>query len=77
VLAPDRERFSIPFFYEPRPDAEIAPLALAHSEGFEPFLYGDYLWEVTTRFVEQRGIAHLRQPRGKSAGAATDAPHIR
>lgn len=63
VMAPGRERFSIPFFYEPRADAEIAPLPIAGAEPFQPFLYGDYLWEVTTKFVEQRGIAHLRQPR--------------
>jgi isopenicillin N synthase-like dioxygenase len=61
VLAPGRTRLSIPFFYEPRVDAEIAPLPGAAP--FEPFLYGDHLWEVTTKFVEQRGIAHLRAPR--------------
>jgi isopenicillin N synthase-like dioxygenase len=61
VLAPGRTRFSIPFFYEPRVDAEIAPLPGVAP--FEPFLYGDHLWEVTTKFVEQRGIAHLRAPR--------------
>jgi hypothetical protein len=31
---------------------------------FEPFYFGDHLWETTTRFVEQRGIAHLRRPMG-------------
>ncbi|MGA8262292.1 MAG: 2OG-Fe(II) oxygenase family protein [Arenicellales bacterium] len=67
VMAPGRERFSIPFFYEPRADAEIAPLPIAGAEPFEPFLYGDYLWEMTTKFVEQRGISHLRQPRRATA----------
>lgn len=62
VMAPGRERFSIPFFYEPRADAEIAPLPIAGAEPFEPFFYGDYLWSVTTKFIEQRGIAHLRRP---------------
>jgi len=67
VIAPDRERFSIPFFYEPRVDAEIAPLPLAGAESFEPFLYGDYLWDAATKFVEQQGIRHMRQPRGAAA----------
>ncbi len=58
------ERFSIPFFFEPRVDAEIAPLPLPGVEPFAPFLYGDHLWAATTKFVEQRGIAHLRPPRG-------------
>jgi isopenicillin N synthase-like dioxygenase len=63
VIAPKTARFSIPFFYEPRVDAEIAPLPLAGAEPFEPFLYGDYLWESATNFVEMNGIKHLRQPR--------------
>lgn len=64
VVALAGERFSIPFFYEPRVDAEIRPLPLPGAEPFEPFLYGDHLWAATTQFVEQRAIAHLRQPRG-------------
>jgi isopenicillin N synthase-like dioxygenase len=63
VLSPERERFSIPFFYEPRADAEIAPLPIEGAETFEPFLYGDYLWETMTNFVEQKGIRHMRTPR--------------
>jgi len=63
VVALAGERFSIPFFYEPRVDAEIAPLPLPGAERFAPFLYGDHLWAATTQFVDQRAIAHLRQPR--------------
>ncbi|TPM36731.1 2OG-Fe(II) oxygenase family protein [Mesorhizobium sp. B2-3-5] len=63
VIAPKTVRFSIPFFYEPRVDAEIAPLPLCGTEPFEPFLYGDYLWDSATNFVEMSGIKHLRQPR--------------
>lgn len=63
VLSPERERFSIPFFYEPRADAEIAPLPIEGTEDFQPFLYGDYLWDSMTNFVEQKGIKHMRQPR--------------
>jgi len=59
-LAPERR--SIPFFYEARADAEIGPLPLADAPRFEPFLYGDYLWETTTQFVEFKGLAGLRKP---------------
>jgi isopenicillin N synthase-like dioxygenase len=68
VIGSGRERFSIPFFYEPAVDAVIAPLdAIAQSgiaADFAPVTYGDHLWEATTKFIEQRGIAHLRAPRG-------------
>ena len=67
VIAPKTARFSIPFFYEPRVDAEIAPLPLSGAEAFEPFLYGDYLWESATNFVEMSGIKHLREPRRAKA----------
>ena len=67
VLGSGQERCSIPFFHEARVDAVIAPLPLPGAEPFEPFLFGDHLWEATTKFPEQRGIAHLRPPRGKTA----------
>ena len=67
VVSPGKERFSIPFFYEPRVDAEIAPLPLAGAAAFEPFLYGDYLWDAATKFVEMSGVRHLRQPRRATA----------
>ena len=63
VIGTGRERRSIPFFHEARADAEIAPLPLAGAAGFEPFLYGDYLWATTTQFVEFAGMAGLRTPR--------------
>jgi isopenicillin N synthase-like dioxygenase len=63
VLGPGRARFSIPFFYEPRVDAVIRPLAgLAAS--FEPFTYGDHLWAASTKFVEFKGLEHLRPAKG-------------
>ena len=64
VLGSGRERCSIPFFYEARVDAVIAPLPLPGASAFAPFYFGDHLWETTTKFVEQRGIAHLRTPLG-------------
>ncbi|TPN88264.1 isopenicillin N synthase family oxygenase [Mesorhizobium sp. CU2] len=67
VIAPSKARFSIPFFYEPRVDAEIAPLPLKGAEPFEPFLYGDYLWDTATKFVEMSGVRHLREPRRAKA----------
>jgi len=67
VIGPDRERFSIPFFYEPRVDAVIVPLPLPGIAPFEPFLYGDHLWAAMTRFVEFRGLEAMRTPRGVKA----------
>ncbi|HEV7253394.1 MAG TPA: 2OG-Fe(II) oxygenase family protein [Mesorhizobium sp.] len=63
VIAPKRVRFSIPFFYEPRVSALITPLPIKGAENFAPFLYGDYLWEAATNFVEMAGVKHLRAPR--------------
>ena len=70
VLGHGRERYSIPFFFEASVDAVIAPLPLPGAQPFAPFYFGDHLWEVTTRFVEQRGIAHLRTPRAHRLPAA-------
>ena len=64
VVSRGEERFSFPFFYEPAPDAIIRPLSIKGAAQFEPFYYGDHLWEATTKFVEQRGVAHLRTPLG-------------
>jgi isopenicillin N synthase-like dioxygenase len=63
VLSSGSERFSIPFFFEPRPDAVIAPLPIDGIEGFEPFQFGDHLWATTTQFPENRGLGYLRPPR--------------
>jgi isopenicillin N synthase-like dioxygenase len=62
VIGIGRERRSIPFFYEARAEAEIAPLPLADAAQFEPFLFGDYLWATTTKFVEFEGMEQLRKP---------------
>ena len=62
VLGPGRERFSIPFFYEPRVDVVIRPLP--GGPPFAPFTYGDHLWTAMTRFVEFRDLAGMRPPRG-------------
>ena len=64
VIAPKQARYAIPFFYEPRVDAQIAPLPIPGAAGFTPFLYGDYLWQAATDFVEMAGVKALRQPRG-------------
>jgi isopenicillin N synthase-like dioxygenase len=63
VLGADRERYSIPFFYEPCVDATIAPLPLEGGPAFEPFVFGDYLWAAVTRFVEFQGLEAARSPR--------------
>ena len=62
VLGPGRERFSIPFFYEPRVDAVIRPLP--GGPDFAPFSYGDHLSGAMTRFVEFADIKDRRRPRG-------------
>ncbi|HLZ98187.1 MAG TPA: 2OG-Fe(II) oxygenase family protein [Steroidobacteraceae bacterium] len=62
VIGYGRERRSIPFFYEPRADAEFRPLPSESAGSFEPFFYGDYLWATTTQFVEFKGLEGLRQP---------------
>jgi isopenicillin N synthase-like dioxygenase len=67
VIAPKTARYSIPFFYEPRVDAEIAPLPIKGASDFAPFLYGDYLWESATNFVEMAGVKTLRKPKRPAA----------
>lgn len=62
VIGTGRERKSIPFFYEPRTDAEFRPLCTEGTGSFEPFFYGDYLWAATTKFVEFKDMEGLRQP---------------
>jgi len=62
VVGSQLERFSIPFFYEARADATIAPLPIDTAESFAPFLFGDYLWERIVCFVEFRGMESVRQP---------------
>jgi isopenicillin N synthase-like dioxygenase len=63
VLSSGGERFSIPFFFEPRPNTMIAPLPLPGIESFEPFQFGDHLWATTTKFPENYGLGHLRPAR--------------
>jgi isopenicillin N synthase-like dioxygenase len=62
VIGFGRERRSIPFFYEPRADAEFRPLFTDSAGSFEPFFYGDYLWATTTKFVEFKDLEGLRKP---------------
>jgi isopenicillin N synthase-like dioxygenase len=63
VFAQGQNRYSVPFFFEPRPSARIAPLPLPGIRLFAPFLYGDHLWATTTKFPENFGLADLRPPR--------------
>jgi isopenicillin N synthase-like dioxygenase len=60
VLGSGRERLSIPFFYEARADATIAPLPLDRPDLFTPFEYGDFLWKRMTSFVEFQGMERER-----------------
>jgi isopenicillin N synthase-like dioxygenase len=63
VLGSTVERYSIPFFYEARADATIAPLPLDPADAFSPFQYGDFLWKRMLSFVEFRGMQTLRNGR--------------
>lgn len=67
VIGHERERRSIPFFYEPRVDARVEPLPIKGAARFQPFLYGDHLWAAMTKFIEFRGLEVLRPPKGKQA----------
>ena len=60
VLGSDLERFAIPFFYEARADAIIAPLPIDRPDLFAPFEYGDFLWRRMTSFIEFRGMERER-----------------
>jgi isopenicillin N synthase-like dioxygenase len=61
VVGAGLERFSIPFFYEARADAVIAPLPIDPPDLFPPFRYGDFLWQRLTSFVEFRGMEGERR----------------
>jgi isopenicillin N synthase-like dioxygenase len=65
VLGLGIERHSIPFFYEARADAIIAPLPLDSPDSFAPFVYGDFLWKRITSFVEFRGMDNERLETGR------------
>jgi isopenicillin N synthase-like dioxygenase len=56
VVGTGVERYSIPFFYEARAEALIAPLPIDPPDLFAPFEYGDFLWKRITSFVEFRGM---------------------
>jgi isopenicillin N synthase-like dioxygenase len=62
VLGAGVDRYSIPFFYEARADATIAPLPIDPPDRFAPFQYGDFLWKRMTSFVEFRGMEGERAP---------------
>jgi isopenicillin N synthase-like dioxygenase len=64
VLGKGETRHSVPFFFEPRPNTIIKPLALGHIKKFKPFYYGDHLWATTTKFPENYGLLDLRPHRG-------------
>jgi isopenicillin N synthase-like dioxygenase len=65
VLGTGVERYSIPFFYEARAEAIIAPLPIDPPDRFVPFHYGDFLWARVTSFVEFRGMEGERTRTGR------------
>jgi len=57
VIDPGGERYSIPYFFEPALDAEIAPLpGLSGAADFEPVRYRAYLLDKMQHFAEFRGL---------------------
>jgi isopenicillin N synthase-like dioxygenase len=56
VLSVGRERFSVPFFYEPRSDARLVPLPITGVEGFEAFVYGEHVRAASKRFASPRTV---------------------
>ena len=56
VLGAGVERYSMPFFYEARAEATIAPLPIDSPDRFVHFQYGDFLWKRMTSFIEFRGM---------------------
>jgi isopenicillin N synthase-like dioxygenase len=67
VLGTGLERYSIPFFYEARADATIAPLPIDSPDRFPAFEYGDFLWKRMTSFVEFRGMENARLIDGRTS----------
>ena len=43
INATGRERYSVPFFFDPHVTTEIAPLAGTGAAKFEPLIFGDFL----------------------------------
>ena len=43
INATGRERYSVPFFFDPHVTTEIAPLAGTSAPEFEPLIFGDFL----------------------------------
>lgn len=65
VIGRGESRFSVPFFFEPRPNTVIKPLPINGIRKFKPFFYGDHLWATTTKFPENFGLLSLRPHQGK------------
>ena len=64
VIGRGESRFSVPFFFEPRPNTVIKPLPIDGIRKFKPFFYGDHLWATTTKFPENFGLLSLRPHQG-------------
>lgn len=73
VVSAAPTRFSIPFFFEPRVDTVVEPLPLAGAAAFEPFFYGDHLWQAMSAFPNFAGISGLRRPLAAGAVASSTA----
>ncbi|MDX1709734.1 MAG: 2OG-Fe(II) oxygenase family protein [Rhodovibrionaceae bacterium] len=57
VIGRTQERYSVPFFFEPAVDAEIACVPTCGAPRYAPVRYGDHVTQAMQRFVETRGVA--------------------
>jgi isopenicillin N synthase-like dioxygenase len=71
VVGTARGRTSIPFFYEPAVAARITPLAGAAL--FEPFLYGDYVWQRMQSFPDYQHLGARHREESGVAGRVAPA----
>jgi isopenicillin N synthase-like dioxygenase len=55
VVSRGRERFSVPFFLEPEPDAVIRPLLAADAASFPAFRYRDHVQAASKRYAATHG----------------------
>jgi isopenicillin N synthase-like dioxygenase len=70
VIGTARRRTALAFFYEPAVDARIEPVF--ESTRFEPFAYGDYVWERMQQFPDYQDLgarfSDEAAPLGSSSG---------
>jgi len=54
VIGTARRRTAIPLFFDPAVDTRIEPLL--ENGSFEPFVYGDWVWERMQKFPDYQNL---------------------